>query len=339
VIVLGGLGLFGRAAVEQLRCWGVAALAASRRDAADLQIDANDPRSLRAALAAGDVVVDAAGPFQSRSTALLDAAMEIGFDVVDINDDVSYAQTVLALEDKIARAGIRVLSSASSVSAVSAAVVRTSGLPLPARVTALLAPASRHTANPGSALSLIRSVGRPVRVLRDGKLQIARGWGESCRFRMPRPIGPIRGWLFESADAVCLPCIWPSLMNVEMYVDANTPGVSLLLRLAAHWEGLRRLLESQIRLGTRISRRIGSSAGGLGYEIEDVSGQVARLAILSATNSFIVAVAPTALAARAIALDQFEPRGLVRPDRHVEPSKLFDYLESMGVHVVKLNDE
>ena len=103
------------------------------------------------------------------------------------NDDLGYAESVVALEPQIDAAGIRVLSSASSVSAVAAAVVRQSGIELPARVTAFLAPASRYTANVGSALSLWRSVGRPVRVLVDGQLQTRVGWTETRRFRCRRP--------------------------------------------------------------------------------------------------------------------------------------------------------
>ena len=66
VIVLGGLGLFGRIAVEQLRALGIPAQIASRRAEAEIQVDANDPVSIRTAFGEGDLVVDAAGPFQKR---------------------------------------------------------------------------------------------------------------------------------------------------------------------------------------------------------------------------------------------------------------------------------
>ena len=136
VIVLGGLGLFGRTAAEQLRVLGVSIQTASRRRGADLQVDANDPASIRAAFKHGDIVVDAAGPFHLRSTALIEAAIEIGLDIIDINDDLIYAERVIALKPRIDNTEIRVLSSASSVSAISAAVVRHSGIAEPVRVAA-----------------------------------------------------------------------------------------------------------------------------------------------------------------------------------------------------------
>lgn len=336
IIVLGGLGQFGRTTAEQLRLLRINVQTASRRPAANLRFDANDANSIRSALRAGDVVIDTAGPFHSRSSALVEAAIQIGFDLIDINDDLCYAEAVLALAPQIERAGIRVLSSASTVSAVAAAVLRHSSVAEPRRVTTFLAPASRHTANAGAALSLIRCVGRPVRVLQDKRLQEREGWSDPRSFPMPPPVGPICCRLFESADAVYLPRLWPTLREVAMYVDTNTTAGNTLLRLAAHRSAVRRFFERHMRPATWFARPFGSSAGGIGYEIEDAAGRVVRYAIVSGKNSFIAAVAPAVLAARAIAEDRFPHRGLVLPDGHVEPQALLVFLQSAGIKLHKL---
>jgi hypothetical protein len=153
---------------------------------------------------------------------------------------------------------------------------------------------------------------------------------------MPPPIGPICGRLFESADALYLPRVWPSLRDVAMYVDTNTRGVNTLLRLAARSPVARRLLERQVRMATWFARWFGSSAGGIGYEIEDAGGRIARYAIVSEKNSFVAAVAPAVLAAQALAEDRFPCRGLVLPDRHVEPFELFAFLQSAGITIREL---
>lgn len=337
VIVLGGLGLFGRTAVEELRRLRVTVVTASRGAGADLQVDANDNASIRASTHNGDVVVDAAGPFHERSSALIEAAAEIGFDVIDLNDDLGYAELVCSYEQTIEAAGIRVLSSASSVSAVAAAVVRHSSIELPKRVTTFLAPASRYTANTGTAQSLWRSVGRPVRVLVDGHLQTRVGWVEARSFKMPAPIGTVKGHLFESADAVNLPRCWTSLRDVAMYVDSNTIGVNSLLEMAAHSEPLRELMQSKMEWGTWLAKKLGSSAGGIGFEIEGADGCVAKYAITASENSFVTAVAPAVLVARAIANGSFARRGLVLPDRCVEPDELFEYLAQNGVGFYRLD--
>lgn len=336
IVVLGGLGLFGRTAVEQLCALGAKAKTAGRGASADIRVDANDAESIRGVLRAGDVVIDTAGPFYARTNALLEAAIDASFDIVDINDDLNYAERVLTFRDRIERAGIRLLSSASTVSAIAAAVVRRSGIPAPVGIASCLAPASRHTANAGAARSLLRSVGRPVRALRRGDLKTLRGWEESRPFAMPPPLENVRGRLFESADALYLPLIWPTLRDVAMYVAPNVPGMDPLLRLASRMPPLRRLLEAQVDFGAAIARRIGSVHGGIGYEIEDPGGNIARYAILAQTNSYVMAVAPAVAAAVAIAHDRFPDRGLVLPDRHAEPAALFEYLGSLGIECVEL---
>jgi NAD(P)-dependent dehydrogenase (short-subunit alcohol dehydrogenase family) len=336
VVVLGGQGLFGRTVIQQLTALGISSLVAGRRPPADILIDADDPVSIKAGLSAGDLVIDTAGPFQQRSLALLHAAMEIGFDVIDINDNLRYAEQALALEKEIAGAGIRVLSSASSVSAVAAALICNSHVNDPVGVTGFLAPASRHTANRGSALSLIQSVGGPVQTFRQGQLQSLRGWSEQREFPMPAPLGPISGRLFESADAVYLPRIWPSLHQVEMYVDTNTLGVNTLLRLAARFPALRHWLERRMSFAVRVSRAIGSKIGGIGYEIEAPDGSIVRMAAYSVHNSFMIALAPAVLAAPAIFADRFEPTGLVLPHRHINFEELVDYLKSFAIEIVEV---
>jgi hypothetical protein len=331
IIVLGGLGHFGRTTADTLRELALRVKTASRGDGADIRVDANDSASIRAGIGPGDIVIDTAGPFHGRSTALVETAIDVGFDLIDLNDDLSYAERVIALAPRIENAGIRVLSSASTVSAVAAAVIGQSGVELPRQLTAFLVPASRYTANAGAALSLLRCVGGRVRVRCDGRLQDFPGWRYPLSFDMPPPLGTICGRVFESADAVHLPRIWPSLRDVSMFVDTNTLGANSLLDLAARSAAIRRLLEWSARWGTIVARVFGSAAGGVGYEIEGAGGQAERYALVAGKNSFIVAIAPAILAAQAIAEDRFADRGLVSPDRHVEPQVLFDFLKSKGI--------
>lgn len=337
VIVLGGLGHFGRAAADMLRMRNVAVLAASRGPGADLLIDAESAASLSAGLRENDLVIDAAGPFQSRSTRLVEAAVRTGFDIIDLNDSLSYAEKILALEPQITAASIRVLSGASTVSAVSAAVIRQSGMAAPRSFTAFLAPATRHTANAGAARSLVESVGRPVRVWRDGRMQAVAGWSEPRHFPLPPPVGPISARLFESADALLLPRIWPTLQHVALHVDPRAPGLNALLRLATLSPVFRRVLASQMRLGTRIARVIGSAAGGLGYEIAADNRTVARYAITAAQSSQRTAVAPAVRAALNILENHFEFRGLVPPDKHAAAPELFALLKEHGIHLTQLS--
>ena len=208
------------------------------------------------------------------------------------------------------------------------------GSPAPRRITSFLAPASRHTANIGTAMSLLHTIGKPIRILRDGKMQIVRGWRETRTFPLPRPLGPIRGHVFESAEVLYLPRICPSLKDVAMYVDANTFGANAVLTMAAYSNVMRRVMQGGIGWGTSMARRFGSTVGGMAYEVEGENGHVARFAIVAKLNSYLVAIAPAVLAVQKMANDQFTERGLVLPDRYADPFEILRFLNSAGVELV-----
>jgi saccharopine dehydrogenase-like protein len=332
IVVVGGRGFFGSGAVDLLREAGLAPLVASRRPGGDLVLDPEDRSGLRSLLRSDDVVLDAAGPFQDRSTALVEAALEAGFDAIDISDSLDHAHRILSLRDRIGRSGITVLNSASALSAVSAAMVRASGISAPVRASSFLAPSARRSARPGVTRSLLRSVGRPIRVRRGGELAAARGWGESRAFELPRPLPRARGRLFESSDAALLPEVWPSLRTVESYLSTNVPGFDRFLDLAARFAPARKLAE---RLGPRclpLARLLGSRRGWLAQEIEAADGAVCRTCLWSDENAYLIALAPCVLAAGAIAAGRFSGgRGLVPADRQVDPEELFAWLRSKRV--------
>jgi saccharopine dehydrogenase-like protein len=336
VVILGGRGFFGGAAAGQLRADGLRPLIASRRAGADLRVDVDSRASLKSALRQGDIVVDAAGPFQTRTTALIEAALETGFDVIDLSDSLRYAERVTGLRLRIEAAGVRILTSCSSISTVSSLALRLSGIKEPARLSLVLRPAIRATAHRATAASLLESVGRPIRVLRDRRLVERRGWREPRAFRWPANGRRIRAYLCESADGLLLPPLCPSLRRVDFYVDARAPGLNLALALAARSEAVRRVIGALLPMGLVLCRLLGSAGGGVLYEIEGSDGTVVSVAFLAPRDSYFVALAPAVLAVRAMARGRFSATGLVPPDRHVEAPELAAYLGRLGVDLVTI---
>ena len=334
IVVVGGTGFFGAAAVERLRADGLQPVVASKHSKADLQLDVNSRASVKSALRPFDVVLDAAGPFQARTTALLEAALETGFDVVDLSDSLEYAEKIEGLRLRIEAAGIRVLTSCSSVSAISAAAVHLSGLPKPVRLAVCLSPASRFSASHATALSLLNSVGVPIRVFRDGRLARVLGWRETRTIAMPLPTGRMRGHLCSSTDALLLPRIWPSLRRIDFYVDGGPPPVAWALSLTCRFAWGRGLVKTTLPAGLAVARLIGSKTGCLAFEIEDADRRVWTLALVSSRKGYVTAVIPAALAAGAIARGRFPQQGLIPPDRHVDPAALLDELIRLGFDVV-----
>jgi short subunit dehydrogenase-like uncharacterized protein len=322
IVAIGGLGGFGSIAIDLLRAAGHAPLTASRRPGAELRIDVEDPDSLRR-LERRDVVLDAAGPFQSRSSRLFEAAVRIGFDVVDLSDSPAYALKAIAMADRFEAAGIAVLTSCSSLSAISAAVVRAGGFADPECVRALLRPASRETARPATVASLLASVGRPIRVLRGGRLETRIGWRERRG----------SGGLVEGCDAVLLPRAWPSIREAGFYVDANVPGLDAVLGIAARLRWARDAFARVRGPAARAAALLGSRRGRFSVEVVSASGETFRAAFESDEQSPRIAVAPAVLAVKALADGRFAQRGLVPCHRQSEPEELFAYLASIGIRV------
>ncbi|MBI5365773.1 MAG: hypothetical protein HZA54_01945 [Planctomycetes bacterium] len=333
IVVLGGLGLFGAAAVELLRAAGAAPLVAARRAGADLRADAEDPGSLRAALAPGDVIVDAAGPFQARTTALVETALQLGCDVIDLSDALDYSERLRLLAPRIAAAGLRVLNSCSSFSAVSAAAIQLSGIAAPVRLTAFLAPAVRHAARAGVTASLLASVGRPVRIRANARIESRPGWLEARSFPMPEPIGLVRGRLFETADAVTLPACRPTLADIRCFVDTRIPGANAALAVAARFPPARWAVRATWRLGLPLARLLSPSGGGLGFEIAGPDGRIERLSFVGHDRAHLTAVVPAVLAAYALAAGRFPAVGLIPADRLVDPQELVAGLARVGVEL------
>ena len=152
-----GAGFFGRVIARRLADVGMAPLVASRTGG-DLRLDVEDRVSLAAALRPQDVIVDTAGPFQTRSTALVETAIERGCDVVDLSDALGYAHAVLALQDRAAAKGLRIFTSCSAIATVAASAIRASETAAPETCDLFLAPASADTGNPATVRAFLASV-------------------------------------------------------------------------------------------------------------------------------------------------------------------------------------
>ena len=331
IVVLGGRGFFGRAAVDLLRKEGLAPLVASRRAGGDLLADAEHSGSLRVALRSGDLIIDAAGPFQRRSTALVEACLAIGCDLIDIADSLDYVRGIQQLASRADASGVRVLTACSSVSAVSAALIRLTGCRSPVRVSAVLAPATGNTSTAATAATLVAGLEHPVRSLHGGRLVERRAFSEARPFEFPPPVGRVRARLAESPDAITLPLVWPTLRTVDFWMDTRRGVLNALFGLAARSRVVRTLVFAGQPLGRRLTKTFGARSGGFGIEVEDAGGERIAAGFVHATHSYLVAVAPVVLAAKAIARGSLGGRGLIAANRFVDPRELVEYLGRIGV--------
>jgi len=278
------------------------------RTRGDIHVDVEDRGSLARALQSGDVIVDTAGPFQTRSTALIEAAIECGCDVVDISDARAYAQKVIALHARAVARRVRILTSCSSIAAVAAAVIRASGAAAPDACDLFLAAAPADTGNPATVRAFLMSV----------------DWTRSREF----PGGGRRGHHVESAAAVLLPRPWPSLRRVDFWADPNAPLAAPTLALAARL-GLTRAAEL---VAPFLARALGRHDGLFVVAVRE-GGREHLTRLATPRRSYVIAAEPAALAAESLASGAHLPPGVVPADGQVDPDLLFARLRGLGVDV------
>jgi hypothetical protein len=328
IIVAGARGFFGSAIVRTLRAEGSAPLLASRRPGLDLLLDVEDRASVRRAIRARDVIVDATAPFQKRTATLVDEAIAVGADLVDLSDSLGYARLVWARDIAARKHGVRILNGCSSVSVLSAFALERSGIRDPVAIHGFLAPATRFTASRGVAESLLASVGKSIVVLRAGQLQQVCGWKETRQFAALQR----RGRLVEMSDALTLPRVYPSLRVVDFWVNPNTSGAGALLQIVAQTPTLSPLAARLAQYGVGFARILGSDEGTLAYEVEGTAGECSTV-VFTGQDSFVMAAIPAALAASRLASGEPCPPGVVPVNRHIDSSALANALARYGINV------
>lgn len=219
-------------------------------------------------------VVHTAGPFQSQEYTVARAAIEAGCHYIDLADGRQFVAGIGSLDAAAKDRGLTVTSGASSVPALSSAVVDRY-LSEFERLDSIRIGISSGARAPG--LATVRGVfsyaGKPIRTLREGSWTTAFGWLGLERHQFPSPLG--RRWLgtCDVPDLDVLPERYPTAKTVTFQAGfASDAGHLLVWTLA----GLVRigLLPSMTPLASplnRVSRWIEpivSDKGGMFVSLE-----------------------------------------------------------------------
>ena len=195
IMVLGGYGGFGARIARRLAEAGET-VGVVGRDAGKAQaFCAGHPRLLPLALDR-DVglaealarhrpfaVVDAAGPFQDLDTAVAAACIAARCHYVDIADGRAFVASIPALDAAAKAAGVCVIAGASSVPALSGAVIRAlaDGMETVRAVEIAISASNKATAGLSVTRAILSYVGRPLRIWRAGRWATTYGWQEIRR--------------------------------------------------------------------------------------------------------------------------------------------------------------
>lgn len=177
-----------------------------------------------------DTLIHTAGPFQGQDYAVARAAIQAGCNYVDLADGRAFVAGIESLDVAARERGVTVISGASSVPALSSAVVDRY-FPAFRRLDSLRIGIASGARTPG--LATVRGIfsycGKPFIRLERGARRTTYGWLDLNRHRFPPPVGPRWMGSCEVPDLDLFPQRHPSLQTVTFHAGFASDAGHLLV--------------------------------------------------------------------------------------------------------------
>jgi saccharopine dehydrogenase-like NADP-dependent oxidoreductase len=297
-VVLGGYGNFGKLIVGALtadrehrvivagrdaqQARAVAAAVGSRAEPAVLDVrSANFATELRRLGAS--VVVHAAGPFQGQDYFVPRACIEAQAHYVDLADARAYVCGIGMLDAAAQSKDVLVVSGASSVPALSAAVVDRLRVHF-SKIEGIEHGITSGAKPPGLAAmqGVLGYVGKPIAQWHEGVLRTAYGWQDLARRRYPQPVGT--RWLgnCDVPDLELFPQRYAPVRTV-VFRAGVAMRVSMFSTWTASWLVRAGLMKSLLPYVPRLRRAalaiepFGSKCSGMHVTVQGLDEQSQRI--------------------------------------------------------------
>lgn len=303
VLVLGGYGAFGGLVAERLaRVAGVEVIVAGRSQeraesvasqlaagacgkVSGIRLDTADIATTLLRELGPAVLINAAGPYQGQDYGLARTCIAAGVHYVDLADARGFVTGIVALDAEARGAGVLVVSGASTVPAVSGAVLDAYAPQFASlsRVDVVIAPGNSFDPGLATARSIFATLGRPFGASGGADGPRLYGWQGAERRRLPG-LGARWIGLCEVPDLDLFPARYPGLHDVKVYAALEVAafhlgvwGLSWLVR-----GGLVRRPERFAGPLLAMKRRLsflGSDRGGMAVTMEgrDAAGRPKRI--------------------------------------------------------------
>ncbi len=237
ILVVGGYGAFGTRLVSRLASNAALEICIAGRNAEkakDLTQNIQSDTNTRAALSALsfdaltgpaqtlrdeniDIVVNASGPFQAQNTHLAKCAIAAQCHYIDLADAREFIPAICQLDQEARAANVAVISGASTVPALSSAVIAHYKQSFSQLEEIEIAISPGNHFNPGLATtaSILSYVGKPIKAWRNGKQSTAFGWQDIERHAFgelgKRWIGNV-----DIPDVDLLPDAYPTVKTLKL---------------------------------------------------------------------------------------------------------------------------
>ncbi|MEP3631097.1 MAG: DUF4166 domain-containing protein [Hyphomicrobiales bacterium] len=315
ILIVGGYGVFGVRLAELLttdkhdvciagRNLKSAEAAAKRVGCEALRIDRSGDLS---ALAAFDVVVDAAGPFHGYGDTpyrLANEAIELGVHYLDFSDNAEFCAGIDKLDERAQAASVCVLSGLSTAPAISsAAVAALANDETPTLIDCAILPGNKSPRGLSVMASILQQTGQPISYWRGNKWVDAVGWSNPQTYELPHGFKR-QAWQVEVPDSH----IFPKYFNAETVVfraglelGVMRWGLAVISKIRMIWPfGVDGVVLHVAKFSADLLQSFGTGIGGMSVMILVGNERRSwRLLIEGGKGPYIPAVAIRALLRRA----------------------------------------
>ena len=249
ILILGGYGNFGKRITQELaKDAGLEILVAGRDvakaaaltdslkgAAAEVKpclLDINDGISTAIAALAPHVVIHTCGPFQGQGYDVARACIALGCDYIDLADGREFVAHIGTLDEEAKAQNCRIISGASSVPALTAAVID-EYKPLFATLSDIdygISTAQKTPPGLATAQGLLAYAGKPFTTIKNGILHTVYGWQGLQRRTFPQ-LGTRLMAHCDVPDLEIFPARYPQLRNINFLAGVEVKAQQIALWL------------------------------------------------------------------------------------------------------------
>lgn len=295
VLVLGGYGNFGARIVRALAGDPAIELLIGGRDerrageladavghgASGIVIDHRDPALAKRLASSGvELLIHSAGPFQQQDYDVAEAAARAGAHCIDLADGRRFVCDFAArLDARFAAAGCAAISGASTVPALSSAVVDhlCHGWQAIDGIETCIAPAQTAPRGLATLEAVLSYCGAPIDVWDQGHWQRRRAWAEPETVHFAR-MAPRLGALADIPDLELFPPRYQVrdrvLFHAALELASNQRALAMLAALRSRgWIRRPERLAKGLLKASHAMDRLGRGTGGMVVRVRGLDGQ------------------------------------------------------------------
>lgn len=354
VLVIGGYGNFGRfisrsLAKEKLlslviagRSLHKAQVLADELEAEACELDIHDNLLSSLQGIRPDIVIHTSGPFQSQSYHVAEACIECGAHYIDLADGRDFVAGIGALAGKAKKAGVLVVSGASSVPCLTSALVDyyQGEFETLESLDYGITTAQKTTRGVATTAAILGYTGKPFKTLINGEQKNVFGW-QGLRARKYSSLGWRLLGNCNVPDLELFPGRYPELKTIRFYAGLELPFIHVAL-WALSWLvriGLIRNLEPSAPLLLKLSFLfdwLGSANSGFHLELTGVDKLKQRktakfeLTARSGDGPYIPCM-PAILITKKLACDEIKDRGAITCIGIITHDEYLDSLKALDI--------